>query len=66
MINVVNEQIQFRSIEACIVDVAFQVCNLKLKQGSVTIKAAVAKYRVEILQNAGINDKVGNNSELEI
>ena len=40
---------------------AYQVCHLKQKQGSVTIKAAVTKYRVEILQNAAVNDKVGHN-----
>ena len=37
---------------------AFQVCHLKLKQGSVTIKAAVTKYRIEILRNAGVSEKV--------
>ena len=43
---------------SCINSLAYQVCNLKLKQGSVTIKAAVTKYRVEILRNAGVSDKV--------
>ena len=37
---------------------AFQVCHLKLKQGSVTIKAAVTKYRIETLRNAGVSEKV--------
>ena len=37
---------------------AFQVYHLKLKQGSVTIKAAVTKYRIEILRNAGVSEKV--------
>jgi hypothetical protein len=42
--------------------VAYQVCHLKLQQGSVTIKAAVAKYRLEILQNAGVNEKASDAS----
>ena len=42
----------------CVISLAYQVCNLKLKQGSVTIKAVVTKYRVEILRNAGVGDKV--------
>ena len=36
---------------------SYQVCHLKLKKGSVTIKAAVAKYRPGILRNAGVSEK---------
>ena len=38
----------------CVISLVYQVCNLKLKQGSVTMKAAVTKYRVD----AGVGDKV--------
>ena len=46
---------------------AFQVCHLKLKQGSLTIKAAVTKYRIEILRNAGVSEKVSwlSNNKLQ-
>ncbi|XP_046861323.1 nuclear pore membrane glycoprotein 210-like isoform X1 [Xenia sp. Carnegie-2017] len=37
--------------------ISYQVCQLKVKQGSVTIKSTIMKYRVVILRNAGVGDE---------